>query len=355
MRTMIAELNTLSGKCYDGDFDGMMSEYAATTGRIDSLFAGSGAEKHIREILKRHGQVVDDRIVRANQGGIQGITYGLSRLDRITNGAQRGQLVIVAARPAMGKTALALKFAMSAAKDNRHVTIANLEMSDISLTDRLVSTYAGVDSQRLKSGRMDARDLKAYQQAVRDLERLNISIYDTPNTTFSRIAAMARAKHRKGELEELIIDYLQLVETDTDGRNYRNNREREVAYISRGLKSLAIELQIPVILLCQLNRAAESRADKQPQLYDLRESGGIEQDADLVLMPFRPAYYKDSGAEFYDDKGQLLPDDMGLLFIRKHRDGATGQVPFRYTPDLSTIEDYETIPANDEPKGLFKL
>ena len=201
MRTMIVELNALSGKCYDGDFDGMMSEYAATTGRIDSLFAGSGAEKHIRDIVKRHGQVVDDRIVRANQGGIQGITYGLSRLDRVTNGARPDQLIIVAARPAMGKTALALKFAMSAAKDNRHVTIANLEMSDISLTDRLVSTYAGVDSQRLKSGRMDARDLKAYQQAVRDLERLEISIYDTPNTTFGRLAAMARTKHRKGRLD----------------------------------------------------------------------------------------------------------------------------------------------------------
>lgn len=355
MRTMIAELNALSGKCYDGDFDGMMSEYAATTGRIDSLFAGSGAEKHIRDIVKRHGQVVDDRIVRANQGGIQGITYGLSRLDRVTNGARPDQLIIVAARPAMGKTALALKFAKSAAKDNRHVTIASLEMSDISLTDRLVSTYAGVDSQRLKSGRMDARDLKAYQQAVRDLERLEISIYDTPNTTFGRLAAMARTKHRKGRLDLLIIDYLQLIETDTDGRSYRNSREREVADISRGLKSLAIELKIPIILLCQLNRAAENRNDRQPKLHDLRESGGIEQDADLVLMPFRPAYYKEPGVEVYDDKGQPMPDDLGLLYIRKHRDGATGQVPFRYTPDLSTIEDYETIPANDEPKGLFKL
>lgn len=354
MRAMITELNLLSGKCYDGDFDAMMAEYSATMMRMDSLFVGSGAEKHIRDILQRHGQVIDERIARASQGGIQGITYGLSKLDGMTYGMCNGQLIIVAARPAMGKTAIALKFSKAAAMLGRSVTIASLEMSDISLTDRMVSTYAGVDSTRIKSGRMDSKDLQAYQHAVGELEKLEISIYDTPATTFNRLASMARTRHRKGKLDVLVIDYLQLIETDADGKNFRNNREREVAQISRGLKSLALELKIPVVLLCQLNRAAESRTDKLPQLYDLRESGGIEQDADVVLMPFRPAYYKDT--EFVDDTtGQPYPADMGLLFVRKNRDGATGYVPFRYTPDLSSIEDYDTISADTPDDNLFSI
>lgn len=354
MRSMISEVKGLLSKCYDSDFDGMMDDYSATMMRMDSLFVGSGAEKSISEILKRHGQVIDERIQKANVGGLQGATYGLSELDRMTCGMCPGQLIIVAARPAMGKTAIALKFSKSAAMYGASVTIASLEMSDISLTDRLVSTYAGVDSAKIKSGRMNANDLRAYQAAVAELEKLPISIYDTPATTFNRLASMARTRHRKGLLDLLVIDYLQLIETDTDGKNYRNNREREVAMISRGLKSLALELKIPVVLLCQLNRAAESRQDKQPQLYDLRESGGIEQDADVVLMPFRPAYYRDT--EFIDeDTGLPYPQDMGLLFIRKNRDGATGHVQFRYSPDLSEISDYEVnnIESSDK-QGLFQ-
>lgn len=352
MRTMAATLSTLAGKCYEGDFDAIMAEYTSVTRHLDSLFAGAGAEKHIREILQRHGKVIDERIARANRGELLGLSYGLTDLDRLTNGMCPGQLIILAARPAMGKTALALKFSKSAALAGAHVTVTSLEMSDISLTDRLVCTYAGVDSSRLKSGRMRPGDLQAYQQAVGELERLEISIYDSPGATLTRLSSMARARRRKGKLDLLVIDYLQLIETEAGATGYRNNREREVAEISRGLKRLALELEIPVLLLCQLNRAAESRADKQPQLYDLRESGGIEQDADLVIMPFRPSYYKDT--EFCDDNGAPIPSDMGLLFIRKQRDGATGQVSFRYSPDLSTIEDYlpafsDSTPTNALP------
>lgn len=349
MRTMASEFSALAAKCYDTDFDSVSAEYQTVLARMDSMFSGSGREKHISAILKRHGQLVEERMLRAGRNEIQGLRYGLADLDRLTGGMQKGQLIIVAARPAMGKTAIALKFAKSPALDGAHVTIASLEMTDLSLTDRLVSSYAGVDGWKLRSGRMDHNDLRCYERAAGELARLNISIDDTAGTTLGRLGAMARTKSRKGELDLLIIDYLQLIESDADKKDFRRNREQEVATITRGLKKLAKDIEIPVVLLCQLNRAVEGRGDKQPQLHDLRESGGIEQDADVVMMPFRPAYYKP--LVFEDDNGMPMPDDAGVVFVRKQRDGALGSVKFRYSPDLSKIEDYTD--AEEDSDTLF--
>lgn len=349
LRQMISGLSGVVQACYAEDFDVAVHAYQTTMSDIDRLFAGAGGDKHISSILRRHGELTDTRIRRAADNRLQGITYGLHDLDRLTGGAQGGQLIILAARPAMGKTALALKFAKSAALDDKHVAVASLEMRDLSLIDRLLSSYAEIDGDRLRSGRMSSVDMATYNNAVGKLSKLNIYIDDTAGTTIGRLRAMARAKHRKGELDMLIIDYLQLIESEGDAGKFKN-REREVAEISRQLKKLAKELNIPVILLCQLNRAAESRTDKQPQLYDLRESGSIEQDADVVMMPFRPAYYAGSGTTFMDNNDQLIPDDMGMLFVRKQRDGNTGVVKFKYSKDLSEITDYIT---DDVDSALF--
>ena len=348
LRTIITECSTLAGKCYAGDFDDAVAEYGTITSRIDLLFAGSGTERHIRTILKDHGGVMDTRIARANLGQMPGLTYGLSSLDELTGGMQGGQLIIVAARPAMGKTAVALHVSKSPAeRQGASVMIASLEMTGISLTDRLLASYADIDGNKLRSGRMDANDWKAYEQAVGELGKLNLYIDDTAGTTLSRLRAVARTKRRKGELDLLVIDYLQLIESENNSGSYKQNREREVAEISRGLKKLAKELNIPVVLLCQLNRAAESRSDKQPQLYDLRESGAIEQDADVVLMPFRPAYYPDVVFSEYDG-GPEFPKDVGMIFVRKQRDGKLGTAAFRYSNDLSKLTDYNPdIPQRD--------
>lgn len=339
LRTMISEFGILVGKCYAGDFDDAVTEYGTMTARIDMLFAGSGTERHIRTILKEHGEVMDQRLAQANLGKMPGLTYGLSGLDDLTGGMQSGQLIIIAARPAMGKTALALHVSKSPALQGASVMIASLEMTGISLTDRLLASYAGIDGNKLRSGRMSSDDWNAYEQARGELGKLNIYIDDTAGTTLSRLRATARTKRRKGELDLLVIDYLQLIESENNTGNYKQNREREVAEISRGLKKLAKELNIPVVLLCQLNRQAESRGDKQPQLYDLRESGAIEQDADVVLMPFRPAYYPDLVVSEYEG-GPEYPKDVGMVFVRKQRDGKLGTAAFRYSPDLSKLTDY---------------
>lgn len=341
LRAMIANFTALTSICFEGDFDSSVDEYSAMTGRIDALFAGSGTEKHIRMLLKRHGELMDQRLARSNSGEMQGLTYGLTRMDELTGGMQPGQLIIIAARPAMGKTAVALKISKSPAeRQGAHVVICSLEMTDLSLTDRLLASYAGIDSKRLRTGRMNDSDWRAYEQARAELGKLNLYIDDTAGATLSRIRAMARTKRRKGELDLLVIDYLQLIENDSTAGSYKQNREREVAEISRGLKKLAKELGIPVVLLCQLNRAAESRADKQPQLSDLRESGAIEQDADLVIMPFRPSYYPE--LEATDSDGNTLPPNVGFLLIRKQRDGELGEVAFQYSHDLSKIENFDS-------------
>lgn len=345
-REMIGSFTSLARSCYTEEFGAVEKEYQTVLSHLDRLFAGSGNEKHISAILRQHGNVIEERIRRAASNQIQGVTYGLRDLDQLTNGAQGGQLIVLAARPGMGKTAIALKFAKSAALDGKHTVISSLEMTRISLTDRLITSYAGIDGKKLRTGRMGREDLMAYENASSALARLDIYIDDTAGAPIGRLCAMARAKHRKGELDILIIDYLQLIEGDPDIAR-RETREREVGIITGKLKKLAKDIDIPVILLCQLNRAAESRSDKKPQAFDLRESGNIEQDADVIMMPFRPAYYPE--LTFYKNNTTIeYPEDVGVLFVRKQRDGETGEVQFRYSKDLSKITDYDDYDVEPE-------
>ncbi|MGK7910918.1 MAG: replicative DNA helicase [Synechococcus sp.] len=245
---------------------------------------------------------------------LPGIPTGFYDLDSKTQGLQRSDLVIVAGRPSMGKTAICLNMAHNiAAQTKLPVAVFSLEMSREQLVQRLLASEAKIESHRLRSGRISEHEWQRLSQSIGNLSELPIFIDDTANATVTEIRSKARRLQAEqgGALGMILLDYLQLMEGSGS-----DNRVLELARITRGLKALAKELNAPVVVLSQLSRAVESRSDKRPQLSDLRESGSIEQDADLVLMLYRDEYY---------DPGTL---DKGLaeVIIVKHRNGPTGTV-----------------------------
>jgi replicative DNA helicase len=258
-------------------------------------------------------------------------------MNEFNNGWQKGELIIVAARPSMGKTAVALNlFTKSAAIKGKNVCVFSLEMENLKLSKRLILSYGGIVRYNFEKGTMTEGDWSAYNQADKQLRQLPIFIDDTPGVDVRHIGSVVRNKVRKGQCDLVIIDYLQLVETP---QSYSNkNREREVAEISRGLKKAAKAAGVPIILLAQLNRAIENREDKTPRLADLRESGAIEQDADIVIFPWRPAYYDPNSL---DEHGNSLQKVM-MFEIAKNRDGRTGSIPSKHNDDLTQFFDYNT-------------
>lgn len=265
----------------------------------------------------------------ARKGGKAGIPTGLSRLDRITSGWKNGQLIIVAARPAMGKTAFMLMLARAAALGGIPSVIFSLEMGSDALTDRLMLSESGLDPDRYRNGFLSNDEKPVLCSAADNLSVLPITIDDTANLSIQQIKSRARNLQRKGKCGFILIDYLQLIDMRSGNKNY--NREQEVSQCTRAAKLMAKELNVPVILLSQLSRKNEERADKTPILSDLRESGAIEQDADIVVFIHRPEYYEEKNAE----KG------VGKLAIAKQRDGLTGVMRFRYNESLTRIYDYE--------------
>lgn len=267
-----------------------------------------------------------------NKGHLTGVPSGFQDLDLKTSGFQQSDFILIAARPSMGKTSFALNIAQNAAMSVKEpVAIFSLEMSKEQLVNRLICSTANIDSQKLRTGNLDDDDWPKLAAAMAPLSSAPIYIDDTPGLSVMDI----RAKCRRLKLEKglclVLIDYLQLME----GRTNSENRQQEVSEISRQLKSLARELQVPIITLSQLSRAPEARSDHRPILSDLRESGAIEQDADLVMFLYRDDYYnKDS------DKKNIAE-----LIIAKHRNGPTGTIELlwmgQYTKFVS-IDKYRT-------------
>lgn len=253
-----------------------------------------------------------------------GVESGFYDLDDMTNGFQKSDLIILAARPAMGKTAFALNIAQNAAlRGNKTVAIFSLEMSKDQLVQRLLCSEAEVDSQRLRSGNMQANDWEKLATAMSNLAEAPIYIDDTPGATLTDIRAKCRrlAITRK-DLSLIVIDYLQLIETGG-----RDDRTQQISQISRGLKLLAKELNVPVIALSQLSRATEGRTDKRPQLSDLRDSGSIEQDADIVMFIYRGEYYMNKGEIDPEDAAEVAKNKgEAEIIIAKQRSGPTGTV-----------------------------
>ena len=260
-------------------------------------------------------------------GEITGLSTGWERIDKITTGLHEGQLIIVAARPAVGKSAWALNLATNAAvNSNATVAIFNLEMSGESLVNRMISCLGHIEGYKLASGNLKGEWDKV-DEAIAKLENTNIYIDDTPGITIGELRSKCRrlANSETG-LDLVVIDYLQLI---TSAANYGGNRQQEVSDISRALKLMSLELKVPVVALAQLSRSAEQRKENpRPILSDLRESGSIEQDADIVSFLYREDYYK---------KELSTNDQISDLefIIAKHRNGATGTIPLRFKRDIS--------------------
>jgi replicative DNA helicase len=252
------------------------------------------SERRVDRDLRPIRNVLDqyyDRIeyLYQHQGEIIGIPTGLADLDKLLGGLQRSDMVVMAGRPGMGKTSLALSVALQAARRwQKRVALFSLEMSDEQLVQRLVSAETGIDSQRLRLGNIKADEWATFYQAIRLLSETSIYIDDTPAVSALELRTKARRLHAEHGLDLLIVDYLQLMR----GGSRNENRQQEISFISRSIKALARELNIPVLALSQLSRQVESRHDKRPMLSDLRESGSIEQDADVVLFIYRDEVYK---------------------------------------------------------------
>lgn len=295
--------------------------------------------KHVTDVIKE----TEEHLIKLskNKGEITGVASGFGMLDRLTTGFQGGEVIIIASRPGMGKTAFALNIANHAAiREQKTVAVFNLEMSASQLMGRMLASEGQIDGHKIATGNLSADDWRQVNQAMSKLSKGNMYIDDTPGITIEEIKAKCRrlASLEKG-LDLIVIDYLQLISTAT---NYGSNRQQQVADISRQLKLMAIELDVPVIALAQLSRAVEQRGkgvdDKRPMLSDLRESGTIEQDADIVMFLFREDYYQNPGdADEKEKEREENTLSKTELIVKKHRKGGVGTINLVMNKKASTF------------------
>ena len=285
--------------------------------------------RQIGDVLRTAQEQLEE--MSKNKSSITGLPTGFYDLDKITSGLHAGELIIIAARPGMGKTAFALNIATNSSfQTDKAIAIFNLEMSAEQLVNRMISSVGQIEGEKLRTGMMNNNDWKKYNEAISQLADTNIYIEDNASITAPEIKAKCRrlANSEKG-LGLVVIDYLQLV--TTGGRT--ESRQVEVSDISRAFKTLAMELKVPVIALAQLSRNAERSETKQPRLADLRESGSIEQDADMVLFINRADYYEAKS----DNRVNIVPAE---LIIAKHRKGSTGLINLLFELDKSSFKNY---------------
>ncbi len=317
-------------------------------------------EGNIRKSYDSMSELVRNAIkqiesAKGQEGSVTGVPSGFADLDRMTAGWQPSDLVILAARPAMGKTAFALTLARNAAIDfQKPVAVFSLEMASVQLVTRLISGESELSSHKLRNGNLRNDEIEQIHAKIGALTEAPIFIDDSPAISVFELRAKARRLKSQHDIQLLLVDYLQLMTAGGDGKG-GGNREQEISTISRSLKSIAKELNIPVIALSQLSRAVESRGgDRRPQLSDLRESGSIEQDADMVMFINRPEYY---GLTEDEDGNSTI--GVANIIIAKHRNGAIGDVQLKFTSELAKFSDLEKfdyednksfgeLPVNDE-------
>ncbi len=289
---------------------------------------------HIKELIADYYDHVE--FMLEHPGESFGLPVGFTDLDRLLGGLQKSDLIIIAARPSMGKSSLAISMAVnSAVKSNAVVALFTLEMSGEQVAQRMLQGRAGIPSDKLRKGNISELEWDHFTKASADLSEVQIFIDDTPSPSPTEIRTKARRLMAEKGLDLIIIDYLQLMQA-SDRRS--ENRVQEISYISRALKGVARDLNVPVIALSQLSRAVESRENKMPVLSDLRESGSIEQDADIVMFIYREAMYDEN-----TERGQVTD-----LRIAKHRNGPTGQVQLYFDPGTTRFSDLQTVPLDDE-------
>jgi replicative DNA helicase len=267
---------------------------------------------------------IDD--LRNKKVEITGVTSGILTLDQTTGGWQDGDLIILAARPSMGKTSLAMQFGINAAIQNIGVGMFSLEMDVKRLTQRALSNLTGIHLEKINRGNLNDAEMDAFMRGCEQYAQMPIYTDETPALNVSEFKSKARNLVLKKDVKLIIIDYLQLMKIKIDSKNF--SREQEVAKISSELKATAKELQVPIIALSQLSRNVESRGDKKPMLSDLRDSGSLEQDADMVIFPFRPEYYGNAEGE------SITTSEPVVLDIAKHRNGKCTEI--NMMADLST-------------------
>lgn len=288
--------------------------------------------QRVRPIIDEALDIISE--LRGREDGLSGIPSGFTELDRITAGWQKSDLIIIAARPAMGKTAFVLSMARNMAINHKvPVAIFSLEMSSLQLVNRLIGSEAEISSGKLRTGKVEEYEWEQLNSRIKDLIEAPIFIDDTPALSIFELRAKARRLKQQHNIDCIVIDYLQLMSAGNIGRG---NREQEVSLISRQLKVIAKELNIPIIALSQLNRGIEQRAEKhkKPMLSDLRESGAIEQDADMVFFIHRPEVYK-----MYEDENGNSTIGIANIIIAKHRNGEIGEINLRFRGEFTKFTD----------------
>ena len=285
----------------------------------------------MRSLMKEAMDELESR--KTHKDGLTGVPSGFSALDRHTSGWQKSDLVIIAARPGMGKTAFVISALRNAAVDwNIPVAIFSLEMSSVQLVNRLISAEAELESEKIKKGNLADYEWEQLVHKTSKLADANIFIDDTPALTILELRAKSRRLVAQNKVQLIVVDYLQLMSGENTGGG---NREQEIAHISRSLKGIAKELNVPVIAISQLSRAVETRGgDKRPHLSDLRESGSIEQDADLVMFLYRPEYYN-----ITEDENGMPTTGTGEVIIAKHRNGSLDTVQLKFIGKFTKFTD----------------
>ncbi len=320
-RRMIACGQRMVELCFRDDLpiDEIMSDVEA------EMFAAADGrgEKTAFSMAEVAAQVMDAVRIRQSQTGVvTGIATGFTEFDGRTTGLHGGELIVIAARPSMGKTALAVNIAVRAAREqDTPVVIYSLEMARNLLGERILSDLGTIHSAGIRNGSLSPSDFERMLETAAASSNIPLYIDDTPNMSIIDLRIRARRMHAKHKIGLMIVDYMQLMHG-----NDRKKREQQVAEISRGLKSIARELDIPVIALSQLNRGVETRADKRPMLSDLRESGAIEQDADLIVFLYRADYYRKAGQR---------KDNLATVIIAKQRNGPTGEFQLMFQGEYS--------------------
>ncbi len=334
LREMISTCTEFSGRCYEeqGDVKMLLDEVEARVLQI-----GEERFKGELPVMKDHvlAAIAEIENLYKNKGGLTGLSTGFAKLDQMTGGMRGAEMFVIAARPSMGKTALAMNIAEHVAIElKKAVGVFSLEMSSSQLVQRLLCSNARVNLQRIRDGFLSRTDSEKIYRSAKSLVDSQIFIDDTPGISILELRAKARRMRQRNNIELVVIDYLQLLKSHS--RRAQDNRQIEIAEISSGVKALAKELDIPVIVLAQLNRNPESRSGAskgRPKLSDLRESGSIEQDADIVGLLVRSEVYEDDAEAKQEISGEAE------LIIAKQRNGPIGDIPLSFLKEFTRFED----------------
>ena len=306
--------------------------------------------KQAKKLEQLSNEVLADCFKSLTEEVPTGVPISLHALNKQTNGWRKGNLIILAARPAMGKTAVALDYAYYPATKGKAIGFFSLEMTGKELAGRLMSKESGISSQKINNNIVNTYELSALKKDCLTFKDLPLYIDDTPALSIQRLRSKALRMKREFGIEMLIIDYLQLM----DGASSKDNREQEISKISRGLKKLAKELDIPIIALSQLSRQVENRPSKKPQLSDLRDSGAIEQDADMVIFLLRPEYYEIE--QYLYGNEPMTTEGLMVHIIAKFRGGVTGEIRNRWIGETTSIMDWDKpVVINDLPIEDLKV